>query len=74
MKKLKQNDKVIVYHKIDEEGNHYYYFYDGKKRIELDWGETGHIPNGGDSFSHPYKEIDLVLDEILWVEDDPMDP
>ena len=74
MKKLKQNDKIIVYHKIDEAGNHYYYFYDCKEKIELDWGETGHIPNGNDRFSHPVREIPLILDDILWIEDDPSDP
>ena len=41
---LRQNDRITVYHKIDDEGNHCYYFYDGNKKIELDWGETGLIP------------------------------
>ncbi len=74
MKILRQNDKVVVFHKIDEEGNHSYYFYDGKRKIELDWGETGLIPNSGDSFPHPDRDIDLILDDILWAEDDPKDP
>jgi hypothetical protein len=33
---LRENDRITVYHKIDDEGNHCYYFYDGKKnRIGL---------------------------------------
>jgi len=39
------------------------------KKIELDWGETGLIPNSGNSFSHPDRDIDF-----LWAEDDPKDP
>jgi len=74
MMNLKQNDKVIVYYKIDEEGNHHYYFYDGRKKVDLDWGEVGHVPNSGDRFSHPKRDIDLRLDSILWAEDDSRDP
>lgn len=74
MKSLKQNDKVIVYHEIDGEGNHYYYFYDYKKKVELIWGSTGLIPNIGDRFPHPNRHIDLRLDAILWAEDDTRDP
>ncbi|MGQ9631894.1 MAG: hypothetical protein ACUVXI_16520 [bacterium] len=74
MKTLRQNDKITVYHKIDEDGNHYYYFYDGKKKVELIWGSTGLVPNFGDRFPHPDKDIDLRLDNILWAEDDPRDP
>jgi len=74
MKMLKHNSKVIVYHNIDEDGNHCYYFYDGKKKIKLIWGETGYIPNFGDRFPHPQKEIDLRLDNIVWADDDPRDP
>jgi len=74
MKSVKQNDKVIVYHKIDEEGNHYYYFYDGRKKVDLEWGEVGHIPNASDRFSHLKRNIDLRLDDILWAEDDTSDP
>ncbi|RLI65062.1 MAG: hypothetical protein DRO67_03235 [Candidatus Asgardarchaeum californiense] len=56
--------EVIVYHEVDDEGNHYYYFYDGNKRVDLDWGETGLVPNAGDRFSHPSKDEDLRLGEI----------
>jgi len=73
MKRLKQNDKIAVYHQIDQKGNHYYYFYDGGRRIYLDWGETGLIPNAGDRFPHPERDIDLKLDDILWAEDDFQD-
>ena len=61
---LRHNDKVIIYHKIDDEGNHYYYFYGGKRKIDLDWGETGLIPNSGDGFPHPNRDIDSILDDI----------
>ncbi|MCM8785648.1 MAG: hypothetical protein NC827_02790 [Candidatus Omnitrophica bacterium] len=68
MKTLRRNDKVVVYHKIGEEGDHYYSFYDGKKKIELDWGETGLIPNADDRFPNSDRDIDLILDDILWAE------
>jgi hypothetical protein len=48
MKTLSESDKVIVYHMIDEEGNHSYYFYDGRKKVKLDWGEVGLTPDSGD--------------------------
>jgi hypothetical protein len=70
MKKLKHNSWVTVYHRIDNEGNHYYWFMDGTKVIYLCWGETGLIPNHGDRFPHPKKNIDLHLDDILWETDD----
>jgi len=69
MKKLRNGDASIVYHEVDEEGNHLYWFYDGGKRVGLDWGEIGHIPNGGDRFPHPERDIDLRLDDILWADD-----
>jgi hypothetical protein len=62
--RLRWLDKVIVYHEVDEDGNHFYFFYDGNNKIELDWGETGFIPNFGDRFPHPDREIDLVLNGI----------
>ena len=68
---LRDNEKVIVYHKIDEDGNHYYFFFDSKKKIDLDWGETGHVPNGGDRFPHPKRDIDLRLNDVCWADDDP---
>jgi len=71
MKRLAHNDAVLVYHKIDNEGNHEYYFYDDGKKVELLWGITGHTPNHGDRFPHPERNIDLHLDDILWAEDDP---
>jgi hypothetical protein len=63
MKKLKHNARVIVYHEVS------YFFYDGKRRVDLDWGQVGHIPNGGDRFPHPERDIDLRLDDILWADD-----
>ena len=71
MKKLKNGEDVKVYHEIDDQGNHYYWFLDGNKKVNLDWGGTGLIPNRGDRFPHPKKEIDLHLDDILWTDDDP---
>jgi len=71
MKNLRSGDVSVVYHEVDEEGNHSYWFYDGDERVDLDWGETGHIPNSGDRFPHPDRDIDLRLDDILWADDDP---
>ena len=69
MEKLKHNSWVTVYHRIDNKGNHYYWFIDGSKVIYLDWGATGHIPNRGDRFLHPKRDIDLHLDDVLWAND-----
>ena len=69
MKELKCNDKIIIYHEIDEEGDHHYYFYDGEKKVDLDWGQIGHVPNADDCFPHPERDIDLVLYDILWADD-----
>jgi len=69
MKRLKHNAEIVVYHNVDEEGNHSYYFYDENEQVDLDWGEVGHIPNRGDRFPHLEKNIDLRLDGILWVDD-----
>jgi len=69
MKKLKHNARTIVYHEVSDEGDHSYFFYDGKRRVELDWGQVGHIPNGGDRFPHPERDIALRLDDILWADD-----
>jgi len=69
MNRLKQNSEIVVYHNVDEEGNHSYYFYDENEKVDLDWGEVGHIPNRGDRFAHPEKSIDLRLDDILWADD-----
>lgn len=71
MKKLKNRNSVKVYHEIDDESNHYYWFLDGNEKVDLDWGETGHIPNSGDQFPHPKRDMDLHLDGILWSDDDP---
>jgi len=57
-------DRVSVYRETDEDGNHCYFFFDGKSRVELDWGETGFVPNIGDRFPHPRKDVDLVLDKL----------
>ena len=67
MRELKHGDSVVVYHEI-EEGEHCYYFCDGGRRIDLDWGETGHVPNATDRFPHPEVDIDLRLDDILPVD------
>ncbi len=69
MKKLRQNTEVVVYHDVDDEGNHSYYFYDEDEKVDLDWGEVGHIPNRDDRFPHPDKNLDLRLDNILWADD-----
>jgi len=69
VKELRHNDKIIVYHEIGEEGDHYYYFYDGEKKVELDWGQTGFVPNANDRFPHPERDIDLTLYDVLWAED-----
>jgi len=69
MKKLKHNQGIIVYHEFSDEGDHSYFFNDGKRRVDLDWGQVGHIPNGGDRFPHPERDIDLRLDDILWADD-----
>ena len=66
MKTLRDGAYVQVYHEFTDEEKHCYWFYDGKERINLDWGQTGHIPNGGDQFPHPKREIDLHLDDIVW--------
>lgn len=65
-KDLQHEDKVIVYHKVNRNGDHIYYFYDNGKKVYLDWGEIGHIPNCEDAFPHPQKDIDLILDDIIW--------
>ena len=65
MKRLRDGDYVQVYHEVTDEGEHWYKFYDGEKRLDLDWGQTGHIPNGGDRFPHPRRDIDLHLDGII---------
>ena len=67
--RLSKLDRVTVYRKTDEEGNYYYFFFDGDEKVELDWGETGFIPNIGDRFPHPSRDIDLILSEIsFWNE------
>ena len=63
--RLSTLDRVTVYRKTDEDGNHYYFFFDGNEKVDLDWGETGFIPNIGDRFPHPTRNIDLVLKEIF---------
>lgn len=70
MNRLRSGDSVKVYHEVDGEGNHYYWFCDKGKRVDLDWGEIGHIPNAGDRFAHPERDIDLRLDDIIWANDD----
>jgi hypothetical protein len=69
MNRLRSDNSVKVYHEVDDEGNHFYWFYEKGERIDLDWGETGHIPNCGDRFPHPKRDIDLRLDDILWADD-----
>jgi len=69
MSRLRQNSEVIVYHDVDEEGNHTYYLYDGRRKVTLDWGVVGHIPNRGDRFTHPRRDIDLRLSDIVWPDD-----
>lgn len=71
MKKLQNRDKITIYHEINEAGDHNYFFFDGTERVDLDWGDIGHIPNAGDSFPHPNRDIDLELDDILWADYDP---
>jgi len=71
MKRLKHGDRVVLYHDISPEGDHSYYFFDMEKRVMLDWGEIGHVPNYSDRFDHPQRDVTLKLDGILWGEDDP---
>lgn len=66
MMKLEDNDEVIVYRS--------YYFYDGPERVDLDWGIIGHIPNQGDTFEHPKRNIGLRLGGIVWGDGGPDDP
>jgi hypothetical protein len=71
MRRLRHRERVKVYHEVDDEGNHLYWFSDGAKRIDLDWGEIGHIPNSDDLFPYPEREIDLRLDYVSWADDGP---
>mgnify|MGYP001048373214 CR=1 FL=1 len=65
MKKLKDGDYVRVYHEVDDNGEHWYWFCDGNKTVYLDWGETGLVPNWNDRFSHPERNIELRLEGVV---------
>ncbi|HCG76653.1 MAG: hypothetical protein COZ37_07135 [bacterium (Candidatus Ratteibacteria) CG_4_10_14_3_um_filter_41_18] len=72
MKRLKNNDCVVVYHEADDEGNHYYRFLDGGKRVYLeDWGEIGLVPGWNDRFPHPKRNIELRLEGVVSSASDP---
>ncbi len=70
MTESRKTKSINVYHKVDDEGNHLYFFYDSGEKIDLDWGDTGHIPNAGDTFPHPKRNIDFRPNDILCSENE----
>lgn len=70
MAKIKNLSAVLVYHEAyepteEEPIRHEYWFFYKRKKIDLDWGETGHVPNTGDLFIVEELDKDFRLKGII---------